>query len=200
MILPIVFFGYLFNPSGYNDYILSLKDYYNRIVGSLEPQQPPISGPVFLAEEHDEGVSAQADRAVLQESMTDIVERNSPGEGEEPVPAVDLKLIIPFNININELSPEAYEILDRLAAAMAQNRDIEIVVTGYTDTLGDYHYNKKLSGFRANIVKSYLVAKEISPLRIQAIGMGEESPLEPNTSAAGRCANRRVEIELHPGS
>ena len=200
LILPIVFFGYLFNPSEYNDYILSLKDYYNRIFDSLEPQQPPIAGPVFLAEEHDEVVSAQADRAVLQESMIDTVERNSLSEGEEPVLSVDLKLIIPFSININELSPEAYEILDRLAAAMAQNHSIEIIVTGYTDTLGDYHYNKKLSEFRANIVKSYLVAKGISPLRIQIIGMGEENPLEPNTSAAGRCANRRVEIELHPAN
>ncbi len=215
LILPIVFFGYLFNPSGYNDYILSLNDYYNRIFGSLEglssrqqtgkipalePQQPPISGPVFLAEEHDEGVSAQADRAVPQESMIDTVEQNSLSEGEEPVMPVDLKLIIPFNININELLPKAYELLDRLVAAMAQNHNIEIVVTGYTDTLGDYHYNKKLSEFRANIVKSYLVAKGISPLRIQTIGMGEENPLEPNTSAAGCCANRRVEIELHAGS
>ena len=59
---------------------------------------------------------------------------------------------------------------------MAQNHNIEIVVPGYTDTLGDYHYNKKLSEFRANIVKSYLVAKGISPLRIQTLGMGEENP------------------------
>lgn len=201
LMLLILFFGYLFNPSGYNDYILSLKDYYNQIFGSLEgssskqqtgkipapePQQPPMSGPV--------------PPAAPQESMTDTVEQNSLSEGEEPMLPVDLKLIIPFNINMNELSPKAYGLLDRLAAAMAQSHDIKIVVTGYTDTLGDYHYNKKLSEFRANIVKSYLAAKGISPLRIQIFGMGEENPLEPNTSAEGRCANRRVEIELHPAN
>ena len=147
-----------------------------------EPQQAPMSGPVSPA--------------ALQKSMTDTVEQNLLGESEKPMLPVDLKLIIPFNINMNELSPKAYGLLDRLAAVMAQSHDIKTVVTGYTDTLGDYHYNKKLSEFRANIVKSYLTAKGISPLRIQIFGMGEENPLEPNTSAEGRCANRRVEIEL----
>jgi len=232
LMLLIVFFGYLFYSSGYNNYIVSLKDYYNHIFGSLEgsssrqqigkipasePQQPLMSDPVSLAEEDDRSVSAlagdikreepasddntpQADQAVPQESRTDTVEQNLLSKGEEPMLSVDLKLSIPFNINMNVLSPKAYGLLDRLAAAMVKNHNIEIVVTGYTDTLGDYHYNKKLSEFRANIVKSYLVAKGISPLRIQPLGMGEENPLEPNTSKAGRRANRRVEIELHPGS
>ena len=128
--------------------------------------------------------------------MIDTVEQNSLSEGEEPVMPVDLKLIIPFNININELLPKAYELLDRLVAAMAQNHNIEIVVTGYTDTLGDYHYNKKLSEFRANIVKSYLVGKGVSPGRIKAIGMGEVNPRKLNRTEAGRRANRRVEVEL----
>ena len=82
---------------------------------------------------------------------------------------------------------------------MSQNLDIEIVVRGYTDTQGGRHYNAKLSEFRANIVKSYLVAKGTSPLRIHAIGMGPESPRETNATTAGRAANRRVEIEIQTG-
>jgi len=109
----------------------------------------------------------------------------------------DLKLIIPFNFDTNQLAVGAYNSLDRLAAAMVRNREIEVVVKGYTDTLGAHDYNKKLSELRANTVKTYLVAKGISPLRIRDIGKGEENPVEPNMTAAGRAANRRVEIELH---
>jgi outer membrane protein OmpA-like peptidoglycan-associated protein len=54
-----------------------------------------------------------------------------------------------------------------------------------------------LSELRANAVKDYLVKKGVNPLRIKAIGMGDANPLEPNTTAVGRGANRRAEIELH---
>ena len=79
---------------------------------------------------------------------------------------------------------------------MLRDQDLEISVKGYTDALGRPAYNKKLSRFRANIVKSYLVAKGVNAERIDAIGMGEKDPLGLNTTDEGRKANRRVEIEL----
>jgi outer membrane protein OmpA-like peptidoglycan-associated protein len=88
--------------------------------------------------------------------------------------------------------------LDRIARVMLQNPDIDLVVQGYTDTLGAYHYNKKLSELRANTVQSYLVAKGISPTKIRTTGVGEENPMASNVTEAGRRANRRVEIQLRP--
>ena len=108
----------------------------------------------------------------------------------------DFNLVIPFNFNTNEISPELYADLDTLASAIIQNPDAGILVKGYTDTLGNHHFNTKLSEFRALVVKSYLVAKGVSPSRIQAIGMAEKNPVEPNETLAGRAANRRVEIEI----
>ena len=81
---------------------------------------------------------------------------------------------------------------------MLQNSKFKAIVRGHTDALGHSEYNRKLSEFRANIVKSYLVGKGINPDRVQAIGVGEENPLRPNTTREGRQANRRVEIELVP--
>ena len=71
-----------------------------------------------------------------------------------------------------------------------------MVIKAYTDDAGSYAYNKKLSAFRANIVKSYLVGQGVSPKRVKAVGMGEEDPIESNRTATGRRANRRVEVEL----
>jgi outer membrane protein OmpA-like peptidoglycan-associated protein len=96
----------------------------------------------------------------------------------------------------NEISPEFYVDLDSLASAITQNPEAFILVKGYTDTLGSHHFNTKLSEFRALVVKSYLVAKGVSPSRIQAIGMAEGKPIETNKTMAGRAANRRVEIEI----
>ncbi|HSB04048.1 MAG TPA: AAA family ATPase [Thermodesulfobacteriota bacterium] len=108
------------------------------------------------------------------------------------------RLIIPFASNTNELPPEALARLDQFAQVMLQRTEPEIIVKGYTDALGSGDYNRNLSTFRANVVKSYLTGKGISPNRIRVIGMGDAAPRMPNTTSTGRAANRRVEIEVVP--
>jgi len=89
-----------------------------------------------------------------------------------------------------------YSDLNKAAAVALQDPDVTVVVKGYTDDKGSDSYNRQLSEFRANIVKSYLVGQGVSPKRVKAVGMGEESPLESNMTEEGRRANRRVEVEL----
>jgi outer membrane protein OmpA-like peptidoglycan-associated protein len=88
--------------------------------------------------------------------------------------------------------------LDRLVAIAKLSPDYEIVIRGYTDNVGSYRFNERLSRTRARIVKRYLVEKGIGPERIEAIGMGESDPLVPNDTPEGKAANRRVEVELVP--
>jgi general secretion pathway protein A len=106
------------------------------------------------------------------------------------------KLIIPFHYSSAQLPEGTFDVLDRFAAVMTRQRDKEIVVKGYTDTSGESLYNEILSALRANAVKDYLVAKGVNPLRIKTIGKGARNPREPNTTPAGRRANRRAEIEV----
>ena len=96
------------------------------------------------------------------------------------------------------LPDEAYKLLDRFVEAILQNPDekIVVIVKGYTDSTGDYSYNKRLSEFRANIVKSYFVGQGVSPKRIKTFGMGPENFIESNATEQGRRSNRRIEIEL----
>jgi general secretion pathway protein A len=105
-------------------------------------------------------------------------------------------LVIPFGYNTNELPPEILIRLDELAEYMQQKADSDIAIRGYTDTLGSTEYNRNLSAFRANVVKSYLVGKGINPNRMKVIGMGDAAPRMPNKTSEGRAANRRVEIEF----
>ena len=109
----------------------------------------------------------------------------------------DRKNIIYFGYASSDLSDEAFETLKQLTELIAQHPNTEIIVKGYTDAYGNYNYNKKLSGFRANLVKSFFVGQGISPSRIRTFGMGSEDPRESNKTLEGRKLNRRVEITLN---
>ena len=93
-------------------------------------------------------------------------------------------------------SLQVNEALNNIIQFSAQRPNLIIGVEGFTDSLGDPVYNKQLSKYRADIVKSYLIGQGISASRINAIGRGPENPLNSNDSLEGRRKNRRVEIKL----
>ncbi|MBW1893725.1 MAG: AAA family ATPase [Deltaproteobacteria bacterium] len=104
------------------------------------------------------------------------------------------KIIVYFPHNSNEFSLEAIESLDRAAFFLKKNPEKVVNTVGYTDTSGAYSYNKSLSKFRANIVKSYLIGKGVDSKQIKSIGMGPVNPQGDNATNKGRKSNRRVEI------
>ena len=72
-----------------------------------------------------------------------------------------------------------------------------IEIEGHTDSVGDKNYNYKLGLERAEAVKRYLYENEQIPLhKINVISYGEEKPIAPNKTKAGRAQNRRVVIKL----
>lgn len=107
----------------------------------------------------------------------------------------DCELTIPFEYNSNEVPEGAYSELNRCASLMLQDQSLHLVIKGYTDKAGSKAYNKKLSAFRANMVKGYFIGQGVSPTRVRAIGMGENDLSESGTEE-GQRENRRVEIEL----
>lgn len=69
-----------------------------------------------------------------------------------------------------------------------------IYVTGHTDSQGPEAYNQGLSERRAATVAAYLEAA-YPDLDITSQGLGESVPRETNSTAEGRQANRRVEVQ-----
>jgi general secretion pathway protein A len=106
------------------------------------------------------------------------------------------KTVINFGHNSNDLSDEDFETLEPIGAFISQHPDTKIIIKGYTDAYGNYMYNKNISKFRANLVKSYFVGRGISPSRIRTFGMGSENPRRSNQTREGRMLNRRVEINI----
>lgn len=86
--------------------------------------------------------------------------------------------------------------LDQLAEYLIRKKTIRIRVEGHTDSDGAASSNKILSENRAKAVKSYLVGKGVSSEMIEAKGLGEEQPLEDNSTEKGKAINRRTEIHI----
>src|SRR2546422_11218012 len=71
-------------------------------------------------------------------------------------------------------------------------------IAGYTDNTGSPTLNRRLSQARADRVRAYLASKGVSPSRMIARGYGPANPIAPNTTAAGRAQNPRVERHKPP--
>lgn len=86
----------------------------------------------------------------------------------------------------------------KLANALKENPDIDIIVEGHTDNTGAVDYNLELSVLRAMSVTKYLSVNGVLPMRITASGKGMHHPIVPNTTDEGKAKNRRVEVILSP--
>jgi outer membrane protein OmpA-like peptidoglycan-associated protein len=81
-----------------------------------------------------------------------------------------------------------------IAAILKAYPNTRVRIEGHTDSSGGAGQNMQLGQDRANGVKSALVAKGISPARLEAQGYGSQSPAADNSTAAGRAMNRRVSV------
>ena len=87
--------------------------------------------------------------------------------------------------------------LRRIAHALTENPGASAILKGHTDSTGPESYNLELSSRRAIEVRNALVDElHVSTTRLTAVGAGATSPAQPNSSAAGRAYNRRVEVRL----
>ncbi len=127
----------------------------------------------------------------------------APAPAPEPVevarPVAHTKIILEgthFAFNKATLRPDGKEILDQNAVVLNKYPDINVEISGYTDSIGSAKYNMKLSKERAETVKKYLESKGISADRMTIKGFGKTHPIASNKTAAGRAKNRRVEIEI----
>lgn len=86
--------------------------------------------------------------------------------------------------------------LNEVVQILNENPSYYVNIDGHTDSVGTNEKNQILSENRARAVKDYLIAKGISESRLTATGYGEDKPIAPNKTAAGRALNRRVELNL----
>ncbi len=104
---------------------------------------------------------------------------------------------IEFVTGTADLVPGATKGIDALANYMSKYPTKTVVIEGHTDSSGSSKLNKKLSQERADFIRNVLISKGIAADRITAIGYGQSQPIAPNTTAAGRQKNRRIELNFN---
>ncbi len=113
-----------------------------------------------------------------------------------------IQLIMPGNITFAtgryEIRADFYEVLNSVTLILNEFDNTSIKISGHTDSTGGNQTNQTLSEQRANSVRGYLAGQRVATGRIQAVGYGPRYPIASNSTASGRQANRRVELELLP--
>jgi outer membrane protein OmpA-like peptidoglycan-associated protein len=128
---------------------------------------------------------------VIRRFSTDVsVTSKSPDNGQE------LTRIF-FDENSDEIDSQYRPWLQQLAAELGKDPKVIVTLEGHTDGRGQESHNLHLSNRRAIAVRNVLVNElHVPQARLTATGVGSEAPLQPNSSAAGRAFNRRVEVRL----
>ncbi len=103
---------------------------------------------------------------------------------------------IQFDFDKYNIKPEYQPILDEAVSTLKAKPDVNVDITGHTDSVGTAQYNMVLSNQRAKAVYNYFVSKGIAAGRLQTLGCGQEYPLANNATADGRAMNRRVELRI----
>ena len=132
-------------------------------------------------------VQRSIDGPVTREAVTRslvVVPENAgdPGGPSE----VSLMLQIAFGFDSAELTIDALQDLDRVAAAFndPQLAGVQVTLEGHTDATGAEDYNLWLSQRRAEAVVSYLIRRGVARDRLRPAAFGEHRLL------SGACAGR----------
>jgi hypothetical protein len=100
-----------------------------------------------------------------------------------------------FNINEYELLPSSLPELKRISKII-KSKNLKVEISGHTDNTGQSEYNQKLSEYRANAVKEFLIKEGCNANMLISIGYGDTKPIYSNQTETERARNRRVEIRF----
>jgi len=102
---------------------------------------------------------------------------------------------IEFQSSSSVIGASSAGLLDEVAEAVRACPGA-LRIAGYTDSTGLPETNRQLSQARAEAVRNALIARGVPSGRLVATGYGDSTPVAPNTTAAGRAQNRRIEIRV----
>ena len=103
-----------------------------------------------------------------------------------------------FKFGQSKIPADMQSQIDQLVAQLKANPNGGYIeIEGHTDNVGAKETNYKIGLDRAEAVKRYLYENQQIPLhKMNVISYGEEKPIAPNKTKAGRAQNRRVVIKV----
>jgi peptidoglycan-associated lipoprotein len=102
---------------------------------------------------------------------------------------------VKFPVDGSQLSPEAQtRLMDFVQKLKADNKNVYLEIQGHTDATGPKPLNVRLGEARAEAVRLFMNRQGVPLNRMATISYGDETPVAPNSTRAGRAQNRRVVV------
>ncbi len=174
-------------------------------LAGIKPNQAikfPENAEVEKAAAEDEALQAQLRQMTddLQNAMQILIDQDMIRVERAPSwVEVEIKTDILFPSGSAEIEAAAVEILEKLAAILAE-RPYPIRIEGHTDdrpiSNAQFPSNWELSAARASRIVRLFEQRGITASRMVVAGMGQNQPLADNTTPEGRNRNRRVALVI----
>ena len=101
-----------------------------------------------------------------------------------------------FEFGRADIKPGAQESLRKLSSYLQQHPERNVLIEGFTDSVGTESANMVLSQRRAEAVASALAGLGVAPGRVDVKGYGKSYPIADNSTDTNRALNRRVEVYI----
>jgi len=162
--------------------------YVDTHVAAVQSQVTDVQG-------HQQAQDAQLSQ--LDQSTREALQRaeaaNKLAEGKFVYSMVLSDDSVKFPVDSSQLSTEAQTRLADFANKLkSDNRNVYLEIQGYTDTTGSPSTNTRLGADRAEAVRRFMNQQGVPLNRMNTISYGEDQPVAPNSTRAGRAQNRRV--------
>lgn len=174
------------------------EDSLNVLSTSLADREAKLAKLQAELDQKDQAMKALKDR--VSQALTGFEGKGLTVSEKNGQIYVSLENKLLFPSGSTTVDSKGREALSNLAKAIANEKDLNIMVEGHTDTdkvLGGAAFkdNWDLSVLRAtSVVRILQESASVDPTRITAAGRGEYLPADPNDKAK----NRRIEVILAP--
>ncbi len=135
-------------------------------------------------------------RVRYDEELDPVAQAPTPERCEARVQAILAERKITFAPGSARLDEDSRAILDDIAEILRECGELPLEIAGHTDSQGRAESNLALSQNRAETVVNALLERRVLVAGMVARGYGQDHPIADNATAAGREANRRIEIAL----
>lgn len=112
------------------------------------------------------------------------------------VVAEPLNIVVYFDYDKANLTPEAADLIKETAARALANNIDHVKVEGNTDRSGSPAYNQALSLRRADVVRDSLIANGVPAEKIDTSALGENNNAKPTPDGVREPLNRRTEVRI----
>lgn len=140
--------------------------------------------------------AAPMDGSAAAEKIDEEKIKQDFGEAMAARPPLPEAILLHFLSNSAKLTKESTELLPKLVESLASRPAVEVVITGYTDTVGSVKANQVLGLKRANMVANHLKAQGINLHSMQIESHGKLKLLVQTPDATPEARNRTVMIQV----